>query len=174
MFTNAATIASSAFSPASGLAAACAALPSNSTSSSRQASANATAVLRLPGCTMIAQSSPSNAPRAAMYTFPPAASSAGVPITISVPPVSSSSGLSAIPAAHDAVPMMLCPQPCPTPGSASYSARIATRGAPEPAVARKAVAISQMPRSTANPLASRKSQSVAADLCSSNAISGLA
>ena len=43
-----------------------------------------------------------------------------------------------------------------------------------PTVARNAVGISQMPRSTANPFASRKSASVSADWCSSNAISGFA
>src|SRR5574341_320383 len=109
-----------------------------------------------------------------MYTFPPAASSAGVPITWTVPPVSPRSELTAIPAAHDAVPMMLCPQPCPTPGNASYSAIIATRGSPDPLDARNAVGIMQTPRSTANPLPSRKSASSADDFTSSKAISGFA
>src|SRR5207244_2292325 len=109
-----------------------------------------------------------------MYTLPPAASSAGVPITMTVPALSSSRDFRAIPAAHEAVPIMLCPQPCPTPGRASYSASRAMRGPPDPAVARNAVDISQIPLSTTKPLASKNSLNTAADLCSSKATSGLA
>src|SRR3990170_2430099 len=101
-FTKAATMASRALSPASGRAAAWAALPWYSTFSSRQASAKLTATSRLPGWAIIAQVSPWNAPRAAMYTLPPAASSAGVPITSTVPPVSPATAFAARPAVADA------------------------------------------------------------------------
>ncbi len=48
--------------------------------------------------------------------------------------------------------MMLWPQACPTPGSASYSAHSATTSGPFPARAENAVGSSQIPDSTSKPL----------------------
>ena len=86
------------------------------------------------GCTIIAASTPSNAPRRASSTLPPPPSSAGVPSTTTRPPSSRGRARrAASPAPRPAVPMMLCPQAWPMPGRASYSHSTAIVGPPSPA-----------------------------------------
>ena len=74
----------------------------------------------------------SNVPALSSNAFPPPASSAGVPISATVRPSSSatSANASAVPTADAA--MMLWPQACPMPGSASYSAQMPTTSGPLP------------------------------------------
>ena len=91
------------------------------------------------GCTIIAASTPSKAPRSAMRILPPPPSSAGVPRITTVPPSSSASAAAARPAPSPAVAMMLWPQAWPMPGRASYSQSTAMVGPAVPASARKAV-----------------------------------
>ncbi len=86
-------------------------------------------------------------------TLPPPPSSAGVPITWMRPAGSwSRTAASAAPAPAPEVAMMLWPQACPMPGSASYSQRMAMVG-PEPVsmVPRKAVSTPPTPLSTLKP-----------------------
>ena len=111
--------------------------------------------IRSPGAgwTIIATSTPSNAPRSAMIALPPPPSSAGVPSTTTRPPSSSARAARARPAPRPALPMMLCPQAWPIPGSASYSHRTATVGPEVPARATKAVSRPKAPRSTSRPSA---------------------
>jgi hypothetical protein len=86
--------------------------------------------------------------------------SAGVPRATILPdrkrPAPKAASVAA--AQADDTPTMLCPQACPRPGSASISQRNATAGFPLPKTnsARNAVSIPAIPRSTRNPLFSRK------------------
>ncbi len=99
------------------------------------------------GWSIMAASTPSQKPLSAMMTLLPALgpcpSSAGVPTTSTSPARSPIALLAAIPAPTAEAAMRLWPQPCPTPGRASYSARTATLGPfPLPLwVAQKAVGI---------------------------------
>ena len=83
-----------------------------------------------PGCSITAAATSSNTPASSSSTLPPPDSSAGVPISTTVSPSSSatSASASAVPTAEAA--MMLCPQACPIPGSASYSAQIPITSGP--------------------------------------------
>ncbi len=93
-------------------------------------------------------------------------------------------------AAVAAVPSRLCPQPCPgpfsttalfaavpafceRPGSASYSARKATVGEPDPAVATNAVGSPPTPQVTLKPSFWSASTSACADFFSCSAVSGV-
>src|SRR5207245_1514331 len=78
------------------------------------------------GWIIIAVSTPSNPPARRSATFPPPPSSAGVPIAASVPGSESRTDWTPTAAAVPIMAMRLCPQPWPSSGSASYSARIAT------------------------------------------------
>ncbi len=105
-----------------------------------------------------AASTPSNAPRSPRMTLPPPPSSAGVPITSRRPPAAATTVAAARAAPRPAAAMMLCPQPCPMPGRASYSHSTAIRGPspPSPSSAgwpTKAVSSPCAPRSTTNPSA---------------------
>ena len=104
------------------------------------------------GCIIRAKSTSSKAPRSSRWTLPAPPSSAGVPMMETVPSNWSARAVRPRNAATEQVEIRLWPQPWPTPlpsglqpGSASYSARNATRGpGPLPCLsARKEVAISQ-------------------------------
>ena len=84
-----------------------------------------------------------------MRIFPPPPSSAGVPSTVTVSPSSSATPARPVAAPTAAAAMMLCPQACPSPGSASYSAQIPMCSSPLPMLAVNAVDSSQAPRVTA-------------------------
>ncbi len=90
--------------------------------------------------------------------MPPPPSSAGVPTRSTVPGSASRCRASARKAPSAPPAMRLCPHACPISGSASYSARMATRGprAALPMRARNAVGRPPKPRSTATPGAPRR------------------
>ena len=85
-----------------------------------------------PGCSITVAAMSSNNPASSISTFPPPASSAGVPSNTTVRSRSSatSARASAVPTADAA--MMLCPHAWPIPGSASYSAHTPTTSDPLP------------------------------------------
>ena len=97
------------------------------------------------GWTIIAACTPSKAPCSSSRTFPPPASSAGVPTSRTVSPTSSATSASARAAPTPAAQMTLCPHAWPIPGSASYSAQTATVSGPEPYSATTAVSRSPTP-----------------------------
>ena len=116
----------------------------------------------------------SNTPASSIRALPPPASSAGVPSSTTVNPRSSatSASASAVPTADAA--MMLCPQACPIPGSASYSAQIPTTSGPLPNSARNAVSKPPAPDVIAKPRSATSAWVLAQLRCSANASSGSA
>jgi hypothetical protein len=124
------------------------------------------------GCTISDRALSSHAPASRRSTFPPPCSSAGVPSSTTRSPSSSATAASPIAAPTPAAAIMLCPQACPIPGSASYSAHSVTVRSPSPATASTAVGRPDAPTVTAKPAARRTSATRAAARCSWNAISG--
>jgi len=165
----------SALIPLSGVAE-CAERPLYSTRTPWAASPPRPMMFFVLGCIIRAKSTPSKAPRSTMKTLPPPPSSAGVPMTCTSPPVSSRTEASASPAPTLDAAMMLCPQACPSPLSASYSERKATTGPGFPLffTARKAVSMPQKGASTVNPCFSSSSFCHAAARNSSKEVSGFA
>ncbi len=102
------------------------------TVTSESASERAAAMSIGPGCSITAAATSSNTPASISRALPPPDSSAGVPMSATVSPRSSatSASASAVPTAEAA--MMLCPQACPMPGSASYSAQMPITSGPDP------------------------------------------
>src|SRR5215468_2468050 len=153
----------SALTPRQGQDEACVALPWNSALALMMPSdGRHTRVPPRPWIIMAASTS-RKTPASINRTLPAPPSSAGVPITWISPTNGSvpSATANAAPAPVPAVAMTLWPHACPMPGSASYSAMIATRGpGPVPGmVARNAVGRPPTPRSTWSPRFSRKSVS---------------
>ena len=148
--TKSAIRAVSALRPFSGDTAACEARPSNTT---RRTAMPRSRSLTLqwppdPGCEKSAATVSRKTPRSRRSIFPPPFSSAGVPIS-SMPTWSAGASAAAARNAPTVViEIRLWPQPCPTSGSASYSARIATAGPGGPTRARNAVASPPSSRST--------------------------
>lgn len=127
------------------------------------------------GWTIMAAWVPSNTPRLTMISLPVPFSSAGVPKTRTVSPSSSAWGASARAAPIAAAAIVLWPQPCPMPGSASISAQRPITRSPDPVEATNAVGRSATPFSTENRPPSPRTAMSAADVsCSSKASSGLA
>src|SRR2546426_2846121 len=113
-------------------------------------------------------------PRSRSRILPPPRSSAGVPTTLTVRPMSSATRAAAVPAPTAMAAIRLCPQAWPMPGRQSYSAHRARWSGPEPPRATNAVGRPPTPRSTAKPAASRASAHHAAARSSSKASSGWA
>jgi hypothetical protein len=153
---------SSALIPYSGYAAAWDARPWNVKCSFASARNPFATWRREDGWTIIAASIPRKAPFSTIRALPYPISSAGVPRAITFPArkTPAPNSASAAAAHADATPTMLCPQACPSPGSASISHRNATAGRPFPKAnsARKAVSIPATPRFTRNPRASRNAE----------------
>ncbi|SCK05046.1 hypothetical protein YWIDRAFT_00038 [Streptomyces sp. SceaMP-e96] len=132
---------------------------------------------RSAGWNITAASTPSKTPARASRILPaPPISSPGVPITATVPGWSGRARTAAIAAAAPPEAMRLCPQPCPMPGSASYSASTATYG---PGVDPSCVATNAVPRppagaATAKPASASHSVSSFWAANSSNFSSGSA
>ncbi len=127
-----------------------------------------------PGWSITVAAMSSNAPALSSNTFPPPASSAGVPSSTTVSPRSSatSASASAVPTADAA--MMLCPQACPMPGSASYSAQTPTTRSPLPNSARNAVSRPPGAGVISKPRSATSACVLAQLRCSANASSGSA
>src|SRR6185503_8345000 len=123
----------------------------NSMSSVTIASMSGSSSSRSPGWYMSATSTSENTPARISLTLPLPRSSAGHPTTRTRPRRSGARSRSARNARLAAVPMRLCPQAWPTPGSASYSPRIATTGAPAPNSAANSVSTPPAPRVTEAP-----------------------
>src|SRR5712692_3724846 len=121
---------------------------------------------------MSAASTSAKTPALMSPTLPLPRSSAGHPSRRTQPGSSVVKSRRARNAPSAAVPMRLCPQAWPTPGSASYSPRIATVGFPVPNSAANAVSSPPAPRVTAAPSASSAAVSSCAAYLSSNASSG--
>src|SRR5579883_981239 len=124
---------------------------------------------------MSAASIPSNTPALIISILPPPPSSAGVPSRTTSPPAAPATEAAATNAPAAPAAMRLWPQAWPTPGRASYSARIATRAPPPaPARDRSAVGMPATPRSTEWPRADTNSPIHALARCSSKRSSGWA
>ena len=175
---NSRIIASRAFLPRHGSAAACACSPWNTISTSSEASGNEPTWLRSQGWKRSAASTPSKRPSSIMNCLPLPRSSAGVPRKTISPAISSARAARPIAAPTPLAAIVLWPQPWPSPGSASYSARTAIRGPSPPRpprrVARIAVARRPAGCSTSKPCLRRVSATQAAAWCSSKAGSGSA
>ncbi len=117
---------SKALIPFSGALAACAVLPKNSNWIGYKAIEDPLFLYSFDGWATRAISILSKAPCSAKVTFAPLVSSAGVPNTTTVPPISSIICFNVIPAPVLIVPNKLWPQPWPIPGNASYSDKYAT------------------------------------------------
>ena len=126
------TIASRAFRPFHGSAAAWACSPWKITSTSSDASGCDSTWLRSHGWNISAASIPANRPSSIIHCLPLPRSSAGVPRNTISPGSSSATEARAIAAPTPEAAIVLWPQPWPSPGSASYSARIPIRGAVPP------------------------------------------
>src|SRR5215831_18893308 len=166
------TRASAAFTPSSGAAEACDALPWKCASNSANARVGGSRTSSGAGCAIIAACTPAKAPRSRSMILPPPLSSAGVPKTLTVRPTWSATRAAARPAPTASAAITLWPHACPISGSASYSAQMATCRGPEPARATNAVGRSQTPRSTRKPPASRTSAIQPTACSSSKASSG--
>src|SRR6478609_10968728 len=175
---NSAIIASSALRPSHGSLAACDWRPLNTTETSSDASGWQSTWLRSQGWYRSAASSPSNSPSSSMNCLPLPRSSAGVPRNTISPANESRIAASAIAAPTPDAAIVLCPQPWPRPGSASYSARIPIRGPsiPFPPASRPRTAVARRPAgcSTSRPCARIASATQPAAWTSSNAGSGVA
>ena len=174
--TNVWMTASSALTPRSGAPAACEALPWNTSSIRLLASELRRTMSLRDGCSMKAASTSSNTPASARRILPPPPSSAGVPMITTRPGNRSPLRARARPAPSALEAMMLWPHACPMPGSASYSARIASvgPGSPPSSSARNAVASPPTPRATRRPPRSSSSASRALARCPLNRSSGFA
>src|SRR5258706_6509803 len=169
---HASSSASRALIPSCGSAAACAALPRNSTSSETSASMSGSSSSRSPGWYISAASTPAKSPARIRKPLPLPRSSAGQPKRRTRPGRSFPRSRRARNAPRAAVPMRLCPQAWPTPGSASYSPRMAMSGRPAPSSLTNAVSRPPAPRVTVAPSVSSASVSSFAAFFSSNASSG--
>ena len=170
-------MASRAFRPFHGSAAAWDCSPVKTTSTSSDASGWLSTWFRSHGWYRRAASTPANRPSSIMICLPLPRSSAGVPRNTISPGRSSATAARAIAAPTPDAAIVLWPQPWPRPGSASYSARIPMRGpSPRPpgSVARTAVARLPAGCWTSNPCSRRTSATQVAAWCSSKAGSGLA
>ena len=171
-------IASSALRPIHGSDDACAWRPWNTTSTSSEASGQLSTWLRSQGWYISAASRPAISPSSIMICLPLPRSSAGVPRNTISPGSSSAIEARAIAAPTPDAAMVLWPQPCPSPGSASYSARIPIRGPSPPRPPRRTarIAVASVPAgsSTSKPCRTSTSATAAAARCSSKAVSGSA
>lgn len=125
------TIASQAFRPVHGPVAACAALPLYFTFNFHDAFVTQRGVLKLAmPCVMTHESNPFQAPCFAIIHLPPLDSSAGVPMTTSVPAkfLDLMTVSTPIAEAIEDVAMRLCPHAWPIPGRASASVSKALAG----------------------------------------------
>ena len=124
------------------------------------------------GWTIMAAWTSSKTPRSSIRILPPPPSSAGVPMTRTVRPSSSTRGRSPSPAPTAVAAMTLCPQAWPTSGRASYSAQMAMTSGPVPASATNAVGRSAVPVVTAKPPVASASAANADERTSSKESSG--
>ena len=126
------TRASSALRPIHGSEAACAWRPVKVTSTSTLASRAIEEEVRSFGWNSSAASTPPNSPSSSMYCLPDPRSSAGQPRNTISPGNSAATEARAIAAPTPDAAIVLCPHPCPSPGRASYSARMPIRGPSPP------------------------------------------
>src|SRR5450759_1689390 len=138
---NSRTTASSAFLPSHGSLAACAALPTNVTSTSSLARSMQLTMSRSAGWKRSAASSPSKSPSSSMNCLPLPRSSAGVPRKTTSPANESRTAARAIAAPTPDAAIVLWPQPCPRPPVSRPRTAVASRPAgcstayPWPAIA---------------------------------------